>query len=170
MKRRILHFSVATSLLLFLTTGIIGVRSYWVSDTFERGAGEAADVIATARGYCLIQHVRLFHHRLGWTHGASRSASFNGPSMTNRFGYWSDEDFDRGIELSHTIVFSLWYPLLLSSLAPLAWSVVWLRQRRLGLHELGHCPTCDYDLRATPERCPECGTVRGTGEVKAAQG
>jgi hypothetical protein len=51
----------------------------------------------------------------------------------------------------------LWHLAVLTAVLPAAWIVHRRRANRRCGENL--CPTCGYDLRATPERCPECGAV-----------
>jgi hypothetical protein len=62
--------------------------------------------------------------------------------------------------LGVTLGTSPYWPFVLGSLVlPAYWTgrqyPRLMRARRVGL-----CPTCGYDLRASPERCPECGAAK----------
>jgi hypothetical protein len=49
---------------------------------------------------------------------------------------------------------------------PAVWMYHVIRDRRT--RAAGLCPTCGYDLLATPERCPECGTVPVKNDLQMA--
>jgi len=56
-----------------------------------------------------------------------------------------------------------WFAVVATSVLPAVWVAKWRRRRRFGP---GFCSGCGYDLRATPENCPECGrVVERPGEV-----
>jgi len=67
------------------------------------------------------------------------------------------DPIERSTNSTHCIVIPDWFLVLIFA-APAA---LLLRRRPRGPH--GRCRVCGYDLRATPNRCPECGTeVAGT--------
>ena len=51
----------------------------------------------------------------------------------------------------------LWPVVTLAALLPGLYLTRLIIRRRTT--KLGHCPNCNYDLRATPDRCPECGAI-----------
>lgn len=104
----------------------------------------------------------------GW-YLSSWPASFripSGPSDASMtllgFGYSSSTTAPAGfsgvpLRQDHTYVA---LPLPLLALPFLYPSYRWLIERReRRRRETGYCVNCGYDLRATPDRCPECGTV-----------
>ena len=96
------------------------------------------------RGDVALKSVRL--PGLGWEYGGVlfQGSTFGAPPP--RFSWFYQ-----------TYYCFYWVPFLLTGLLPAIWLFRFSR-RRLELRT-DHCHVCQYDLRASPERCPECGTA-----------
>ena len=60
-------------------------------------------------------------------------------------------------EVSRThVLMPLWTFVVVFAVLPTSWYIKYQRRRHRMRH--GRCITCCYDLRASQDRCPECGT------------
>ncbi len=187
MKRRLFNVLAGVSLVLCVAIGALWVRSEFDYDAVGSNSGypERHEVVAWAaaasNGRIFLLHSTFFGSSSGMLSGrrsyynSTAKGSFRGnprgsfPYDNVHWGWYSHQkQIDargNGVSDYHAI-FPLWESAALTVVLPL----VWLRSWKSGRHNAlrGLCQKCGYDLRATPERCPECGTVpANTTEAKA---
>lgn len=173
------------SLLLCIAASGLWVRSYAARDELHRitgrDAGHAGFVQEAQTWYATSGHVAYTVQATTWP---SRGASGDDPAwrwehgpprwnpsrdtIPRRLGFGAAAQAgimsSTGIGATSFTYHAVWAPcwaiVAATAVAPAAWLITltrWHRRRRRV--RAGQCPVCGYDLRATPDRCPECGKL-----------
>jgi hypothetical protein len=167
----------ALSLLLCVATVGMWVRSYCVRDILSFGRAGGSDYLAQS----ILGRLHVMTH---FGNGGSGGSFYAGDRLSSQAawsggmsGYplqvqrhlglvWQNYDrvhfdprtggrFPPFTTKHRLIVVPYAYPVGVFAIAP----ITWLLARRTRRSRAGFCPGCGYDLRATPDRCPECGAV-----------
>lgn len=86
------------------------------------------------------------------------TADSAGRVSARRFSYhWgAPESPSSVLQQSYSYIVVPWWAAIVPTLLLPAW---WIARRSRRRYKVGLCTSCGYDLRATPDRCPECGKV-----------
>ena len=142
LARHVFTFATAVSLVLWVAVCALWVRSYWTADELRRTDGSYR--IASVDGRFYVQPGAI-----------PDDIGMSGWALLG-FGRWT-APADATI---WAIMFPHWFVALLAAPLPaLALASMTRVRRRATRRRAGFCPACGYDLRASPQRCPECGAA-----------
>jgi len=154
------------SLLLCVATLVLWVRSYWRLDsTYYHSHAPPSISLHTLRGQLRLVVLERpatgvgLMFSPGFSHDSEPARHYALTSGSSLGFYFSHS------ELLRLIGVPLWSLALLFAILPALHLGAAIRSRRH--RRAGRCPRCGYDLRATPERCPECGVL--TAETQRTQ-
>lgn len=193
MRRKFVSLIAAVSLLLCLTTAALWVRSHFASEHLAHAVMSGpAWVGRSSGGVVYLDHRSRWAYAGGWSFGRSRIApgpgslahEYQPPLRGFRFmgfGVFGGTNFSWpahehpgvAVPVNRTdprwwrdryfaVSFPHWFAVLVFGILPVRWYRQ-LRREQLKANR-GRCAVCGYDLRATPNRCPECGTIPATEE------
>lgn len=189
MRRRLFTILAAVSLVLCVAAAVLWVRSYSGTDYLQRSTSGPNQPFAsthTIRGINWTNgEVRLVQGEVttylppsivspansreagrahwGWGRLGEGHVFWESPaprSWWNRLGFYTAQtgwESSFASESQEWVAGPAWLPVLAFLILPVAWIMRQRKSRRRV--SAGLCETCGYDLRGTPERCPECGTV-----------
>ena len=184
----------ALSLLIFLSASVLWARSYWRRDVvtvqkwgatpptrrignfiyFDPAPAYMSLGIASARGRFFFgfqrprQASNVVSQHTSWRTHNQYSTGYTWLYL----GFlYLEEGATAHVYPIKIVGIPYWFIMLVSALPWLRWSyVVKNRRRKAWLMKSGCCLVCGYDLRATPDRCPECGTVPAQKAAKPNEG
>jgi 4-amino-4-deoxy-L-arabinose transferase-like glycosyltransferase len=155
-------------------------RSYWAQDTIKCGRGGIGinRIVQSGERFPMLGPGYRAEHQARFgsvpIHGVTEAEYPNfhvgvgddpvwGGFKRGAYAY-ADPGHARPRAYGWQVVVPLWAVLGPAVLFPALWGWRWRRLRKG--HRAGLCPTCGYDLRATPDRCPECGAVPSAQDAR----
>ena len=152
MRRRLLNLLTLLSLLLFVAVCVLWARSCWTVDSglLLSAAGRRCVFFSTDGGASVGVWPELMRQeKQAFPSGSPRVFTF--------FGFaWITQP--AGTKVVRHVVFPYW-PVALCCAGLPGYRAARTFRARARRARAGLYARCGYDLRATPGRCPECGTM-----------
>jgi hypothetical protein len=197
--RILLDAATVLSLVLCVAAAVLWVRSHQYADRWARlqfvpRTGNYWQQVISHRGvlvWAAEEPIRRTFEEggpgLGWHHRAWEARAENPiiphllwrPTRLQQWGFAyhrgrqveMEEQGNWPIVPHDVFAAPYWFIVLSLAVGPTLAAVRWSRAYKArSRSRRGLCQHCGYDCRATPQRCPECGTARVTAATPAREG